>query len=200
MKVFNAIVLVLNTLLFLVLGVLFISGAVSGSVGHSILEGFLAWYDDSLMTALAPRIAAAFCGLTLVAVAVSTAWGNIQDRRRERAVEFHTPLGKVYIALGALEDLARVVKNEIQGLKDIRLRVSAQRKGLKVRAKVVLWSDCNLPKVTEEIQEVVRTYIHEIVGPEAEVRPLVVVTKVAYRDPEEWDDETVRYPDRKSVV
>jgi uncharacterized alkaline shock family protein YloU len=129
-------------------------------------------------------------GLFLLIIAVSTVWGNIQTRRRERAIEFHTPLGRVNIALGAVEDLARVVKTEVAGLKDIRLRVSANRRGLKARCYVVLWSDCNLPKVSEEIQEVVRHYIHEIVGPEAEVRPLVIVQKVAYRDPEDWEEET----------
>lgn len=184
MRVFNIIIIVLNTLLFFALGSLLLSTALSESAASLVFRAWQA-YEVALGSGAAAKISVAGSGAVMMILAISTVVGNIQNRRYERTVVFHNPHGEVMIALGALEDLGRVVKGEIAGLKDIKLRVVARGKGLNVTARVSLWSDANLPKCTEQIQESVRHYLQEIVGQEQEIRPRVIVGKVAYRGADE---------------
>jgi hypothetical protein len=183
MRVFNIIIIVLNTLLFFILGGLLLATALSDSVSGLV---FKAWqfYEVALGASPGIKVAVAGAGLAMMVLAFSTVLGNIQNRRYERTVVFHNPHGEVMIALGALEDLGKGVKGEVPGLKDIKLQVSARRKGLRVTARVSLWSDASLPKTTELVQESVRRYLQEIVGQEQEIRPRVIVGKVAFRGPD----------------
>src|SRR5688572_18322963 len=185
MRIFNIGIIILNTLIFFTLGLVFLGSSLSDAWGAFLFKGWHA-YDFILASGPSVRIAFGVGGVFLMLLAASTIVGNLQNRRYERTVVFHNPHGEVMIALGALEDLGKVVKAEIAGLKDIKLRVVARRKGLQVTGRVALWSDANLPRTTELIQESVRHYLQEIVGQEQEIRPRVVVGKVSFRDPEEY--------------
>ena len=180
MRVFNIVILILNTILFMALGGLLLATALSEQAHAGLFNGWQ-WYEMALDGSPWLRLGVALAGLLLISLAAMTVWFNVVRRRIERTVVFHNPHGEVNIALGALEDLGKVVKAEIAGLKEIKLRVVARRKGLQVTARVALWSDANLPKATELIQDAVRHYLQEIVGMDQEIRPTVVVSKVAFR-------------------
>jgi hypothetical protein len=186
MRIFNIVILVLNTILFFMLGLLLLASSLSDGARSGIF-GAWQWYEVTLNSLPAARWVVGLLGASLMALAAWTVWGNILTRRIERTVVFHNPHGEVNIALGALEDLGKVIKADILGLKEIKLRVVARRKGLEVTARVTLWSDANLPKATELIQDSVRHYLQEIVGAEQEIRPTVVVAKVAFRGPDDYD-------------
>ena len=187
MRIFNIFIIVINTLLFFALGGLLLSTALSESAAGLVFKGWQ-YYEVALGSGTAAKVSVASAGAAMMILAISTVIGNIQNRRYERTVVFHNPHGEVMIALGALEDLGRVVKAEIAGLKDIKLRVVARGKGLNVTARVVLWSDANLPKCTEQVQDSVRHYLQEIVGQDQEIRPRVIVGKVAFRGPDDEDN------------
>lgn len=186
MRIFNIFIIVFSAILFFALGLLLLASLVSETARADVF-GAWQWYEVALNGVSAARWTIGLLGVLLMALAVGTIWGNICTRRIERTVVFHNPHGEVNIALGALEDLGKVIKADISGLKEIKLRVVARRKGLRVTARVVLWSDANLPKATEMIQESVRHYLQEIVGTEQEIRPTVVVAKVAFREADDYD-------------
>jgi hypothetical protein len=196
MRIFNIFIIVLNTLLFFALGGLLLTTALSENAGSLC---FKAWqfYEVALGSSLSVKLSVALAGSTMMILAISTVVGNIQNRRYERTVVFHNPHGEVMIALGALEDLGKVVKAEIPGLKDIKLRVVARGKGLQVTARVSLWSDASLPKTSELVQDSVRHYLQEIVGADQEIRPRVVVGKVAFRDPADYENTEGEFRPRR---
>jgi hypothetical protein len=197
MRVFNIVIIVLNTLLFFILGGLLLTTALSENASGLVFKGWQL-YEIALGSSLSVKLSVATAGTAMMVLAISTVVGNIQNRRYERTVVFHNPHGEVMIALGALEDLGKVVKAEIQGLKDIKLRVVARRKGLQVTARVALWSDANLPKTSELIQDSVRHYLQEIVGQDQEIRPRVVVGKVAFRDPDDYENNDGEFRPRRA--
>jgi hypothetical protein len=196
MRTFNIAIIVLGTLLFFALGGLLLSTALSENAG-TLAAKIWQQYQAALGAGAGAKAAVALTGALMMILAISTVVGNIQNRRYERTVVFHNPHGEVMIALGALEDLGKVVKSEIPGLKDIKLRVAARRKGLQVTARVSLWSDANLPKTTELVQESVRHYLQEIVGQDQEIRPRVVVGKVAFRGPDDENPDSDFRPRRR---
>jgi len=184
MKIFNRIVLIINTLLFLVVGFFSISVSFSKKANQwslDIVETMVGYLNVSV----AGRIIVFLFGLFLVAVALLTIVGNIENRRAERTVVLQSPLGDILVSLSAIEDFSRVIKNQIKGVKDIKGKVYAKRKGMDVVAKVTLYSHRAVADVTQEIQEAIIKYIQYTLGIETEIRPTVIVSKVAYKTAEE---------------
>jgi hypothetical protein len=105
---------------------------------HELLYGALQT-DPNLRWGLL-LLGAAFLLLAFVAV-----WGNISTRRWERTVVLHNPLGEVMVSLAALEDIGRLAKGDVAGVKDLKLQVLARRRGLQATVRVVLYSDANVP-------------------------------------------------------
>ncbi len=134
-------------------------------------------------------------GAGLMAIAAIAVWANLRSRRWERTVVFHNPLGEVMVSLSALEDVGRQAKADVAGVKDLKLRVLARRRGLQATAHVVLYSDVNVPSTTEAVQECVRRRLAQVVGEGQDIRPRVMVSKVVYRDPaDEVEDVPVYRP------
>ncbi len=192
MRFYNIVLILLATLLLAATGVGAILIAAFPELearlldAHQVFRGNL-WHGDALRTALA------LGGTGALLLALYAVWGNLRWRQIERTVVFHNPLGEVMVSLSALEDLAKVVKGDVPGLKDLKLRVIARRKGIQVTAKVALWSDANLPGVTEEVQQAVRRYLQEILGQDTEIRPRVIVSKVVFREAPGQRGELVEY-------
>lgn len=184
MKVYNIIIIVLNTLVFLGLGLLLCGMAVSSSVADQLV-GFHQALKALIDGSLSARLLIGLGGLGAVALSLSTIIGNAQNRRWERAVVFRNPMGDVMITLGALEDMGRQVKAEVHAVKDLKMRVKPRSGGIYVSARVTLWNGTPIPEATEQVQESIQRVFRDAMGIEGEVRPRVLVSKIAFRDPEE---------------
>lgn len=192
MRVYNMLLILLATLLLAALGAAALLVAAFPELEARLADAQQIFHGN-LWQGGALRAGLALGGALALLLALYSVWGNLRWRQIERTVVFHNPLGEVMVSLSALEDLAKVVKADVPGLKDLKLRVVARRKGIHVTAKVALWSDANLPNVTEEVQQAVRRYLQEILGQEAEIRPRVIVSKVAFREAPGLGDEVVEY-------
>lgn len=189
------------------LNVLVIAMALLGALGAGL---FLAWlglglspqpdwaaWGAGLARALdasgALRAGLVLGGLVLAAAALGLAWGNLAVRRWERIVILRNPLGEVHVSLQALEDLGRVIKAEVPGLRDIKLRVHAGRRGLQVRARVSLAAGEDLGAATEAVQAAIRRRLQQVLGEDQDIRPRVLVAKVLART----DDDEAPVPRRR---
>jgi hypothetical protein len=191
-KAFNILLIALAVLILAALGVALVALATLPGLpaglreAHQILDGALQG-DGNLRWGLVAL------GAALLLLALSAVWGNFSTRRWERTVVFHNPLGEVMVSLAALEDIGRQAKAEVPGVKDLKLRVLARRRGLQATARVVLYSDANLPSTTEAIQDCVRRRLVEVVGEAQDIRPRVMVSKVVFRGPGEDADDVLVY-------
>ncbi|MEI7542014.1 MAG: alkaline shock response membrane anchor protein AmaP [bacterium] len=188
MRYFNRIIIIINTALFLFVGAMFV--AVSSPSGAnkwllSTTENVVKLLSPETPGIIAINIAIFFSGLFFIFIALFTIFGNIEKRRSERTVVLESPLGEILVSLGAIEDFSRVVKNQINGVKDIKGKVISTRKGLRVTARVTLYSDRSVADVTQEIQEAIIKYIQFTLGIDNEIKPIVIVSKVVFRQKEE---------------
>lgn len=188
MKIFNRILIGITVFLFSVFGLF--------SLSISIYQPANKWWLEAVQTlgtilsqSVPARISLFSFGVFLIAVALLTVIGNIENRRSERTVVLQSPHGDIMVSLAAIEDFSRVIKNEIKGVKDIKGKVLSKKKGLFVTAKVTLYSDKSVAETTQEIQEAIIRYIQYTLGIEAPVKPTVIVSKIAYKSPEENKDE-----------
>lgn len=189
MRYFNRIIIIINTALFLLAGAMFIAVSFTPATNQWLLSttqniiNSLANSDTTKVFAI--RITVFSTGLFFIFIALFTIFGNIEKRRSERTVVLESPLGEIMVSLGAIEDFSRVVKNQINGVKDIKGKVISTRKGLRVTAHVTLYSDRSVADVTQEIQEAIIKYIQFTLGIANEIKPTVIVSKVVFRHKEE---------------
>jgi hypothetical protein len=131
------------------------------------------------------RLALGAAGAAAVLAGLGLAWGNVASRRWERLIILRNPLGEVHVSLAALEDLGRVVKSDVPGVRDVKLRISAGRRGLQVRARATLVAGDDLGQVTEALQAAIVKRLQQVLGPEQDLRPRVVVGRVIPRGDDE---------------
>lgn len=186
MKFFNTVIIIINTLLFLVAGAigvcLFFNPELAGNVGSEIKK-YVAGSNAPV------KISILIFSLFLILIALMTIIGNIEKRRMERNVLLESPMGDIKVSLSAIEDFSKIVKNQVQGVKDIKGKVYSKKNGLKVIAKVTLYSDRAVSDVTQEVQEAIIKYIQYTLGIVAEIKPTVIVNKVVYKEEKGEENE-----------
>lgn len=177
MKAVNVALIALSVLALLAAGGACVVLALDpGSIAR--MQAVTAAVEGSLASAGPFRPLLGLAGAILVGLGVGAVWGNISQRRFERIILLRTPLGEVLVSLSALEDLGRLVRTEVPGLKDIKLRVAAGRRGIRADARVTLQGDVDVAQVCEAVQAAVRRRLQMVVGPDQDIRPRVRVGKV----------------------
>ncbi len=188
MRIFNRILLGITVFLFSFFGVFAVSISVNQDANKWWLNA-VQTLTDILSRSMPARVSLLSFGVFLIAIAMLTVLWNIESKRNERTVVLQSPHGDIMVSLAAIEDFSRVIKNEIDGVKDIKGKVLSKRKGLYVTAKVTLYSDKSVAETTQEIQEAIIRYIQYTLGIEAPVKPTVIVSKIVYKTPEEEKNE-----------
>jgi hypothetical protein len=108
---------------------------------------------------------------------------------RDRWAAWPAP-ARLGLGLGAAMALAVVF---LPGLRDVKLRIQADRRGLQVRARVSLQAPEDLGAATEAVQAAIRRRLQQVVGPETDIRPRVMVAKILARS----DDDDSATPRRR---
>ena len=171
--------------LVLGLGLLLIAAAGAALLGVALdppllgrLHSVVADVEGSLASASGFRPLLGLAGLGVLAGVLAVLWANVSQRRFERTVVLRNPLGEVLVSLTALEDLGRLVKAEVPGVKDLRLRIRASRRGIKAEARVVLQGDVDVAAASEAVQAGLRRRLQQVLGADQDLRPRVLVSKL----------------------
>ena len=171
--------------LVLGLGLLMIAAAGAALLGVALqpsqlgrLHSLASAVEGSLDSASGFRPLLGLAGGLLLLAALGILWGNLSQRRFERTVVLRNPLGEVLVSLTALEDLGRLVKAEVPGVKDLRLRIRASRRGIKAEARLVLQGDVDVAAVSEAVQAGLRRRLQQVLGADQDLRPRVLVGRL----------------------
>ncbi|MFZ3170687.1 MAG: alkaline shock response membrane anchor protein AmaP [Carboxydocellales bacterium] len=97
----------------------------------------------------------------------------------QRRVVSHTmvkanPLGQIHITVEALENMILKTGYQIAGIKELKPRIILADNGTTVVLKAIVFSDMNIPEITDQLQLRVKDYLAEVAGIEVrEVKVLV---------------------------
>lgn len=83
---------------------------------------------------------------------------------RERVIAFNNPSGQVSVSLLAIEDLVKRSLIKFEELKEVKVSITASKKGLNIKIKWVLFSDINIPEITQKAQDLVKKKIQDTIG------------------------------------
>ena len=128
------------------------------------------------------RIAVGGVGLILVIIGIFVAnisWGKIQ---REKTIGFEKVDGQVTISLAAIEDFIKRLAFSLPEVKEFKPNVVATKKGINIENRVVLYSDTNIPDITEKIQSILKNRIQDILGIEEAITIKIHIAKIVSRE------------------
>jgi uncharacterized alkaline shock family protein YloU len=118
---------------------------------------------------------------------------------RDKIIAFDNPSGRVSVSLTAMEDLVRRVLLRLNEVRDGKVRITASKKGLDVKIRLVMKSEVNIPELTARVQEKVRRKIQDTIGLEEAVNVAIYVGKILPERIKEKPAEEQEQPPAPSV-
>ncbi|MDD5679914.1 MAG: alkaline shock response membrane anchor protein AmaP [Candidatus Omnitrophica bacterium] len=177
MRIFSGFTMFFYTVIFLAVGcglIVFVLNTIpSSAVAHAF---------EYLYSNMNLRISIGLVGLLLIIysiVALQVALGTLQ---REKTIAFENPSGQVTISLSAIEDFIRRTSDHLPEVKELRANVTAGKKGINIINRAIIYSDSNIPEVTEKIQSMLKNKIQEMLGIEEAINIKIHIAKIVPAD------------------
>ncbi|MFC1593133.1 alkaline shock response membrane anchor protein AmaP [Candidatus Omnitrophota bacterium] len=133
---------------------------------------------DYIQLSINSRIFTGAAGLLLIVIGISLAQVILGRMEKEKTIAFNTSSGQVTIALSAVEDLIKRLSSRFPKIKELRPNVIANKKGVEVRLRVILFSEVNIPDLTNQLQDLIKSRIQEMLGIEEQITVKVHIAKI----------------------
>ena len=127
------------------------------------------------------RIGIGIAGILIILMSWLITQFSISRIQREKTIAFDNPDGQVVLSLTAIEDFIKRVAQQVPDIKELKPNVVATKKGIDITNRVMLYSDSNIPEVTERIQGLLKNKIQNILGIEETISIRVHIAKVVDR-------------------
>ena len=100
------------------------------------------------------------------------------NTHRDKIIAFDNPAGRVTVSLTALEDLVKRTIIRLSEIKDVRINITASKKGLNIKSKLILRSEVNIPEITSKVQEFIRKKIQDMIGIDEPLNVAIYIGKI----------------------
>ncbi|MFH0839439.1 MAG: alkaline shock response membrane anchor protein AmaP [Candidatus Omnitrophota bacterium] len=195
MRIFSGFTMFFYTVVFLAIGcgLIFL---VLNRVPTNDFERAMEYLYDNMNL----RISIGLVGLLIIMysiVALQVALGTLQ---REKTIAFENPSGQVTVSLSAIEDFIRRTSDHMPEVKELRANVTAGKKGINVINRAVIYSDTNIPEVTEKIQGMLKNKIQEMLGIEEAINVKIHIAKIVPAESPEAKNQKARGRDDKRTL
>jgi uncharacterized alkaline shock family protein YloU len=97
---------------------------------------------------------------------------------KEKTIAFDNPAGRVSVSLVALEDLIKRVVGRIPEIREVKSRISASKKGLYIKIKLILRAEGSIPEVTSRVQDLVKRKVQDTIGLDESIEVAIFVGKI----------------------
>ena len=124
-------------------------------------------------------------GLLVIIYSLLAAQVTLGNLQREKTIAFENPSGRVTISLSAIEDFIKRTAAHISEIKELRPNVTANKKGIHIVSRVVIYSDANIPDATEKMQSILKSKIQEMLGIEEAINIKIHIAKIIAREGKE---------------
>jgi len=128
------------------------------------------------------KLYAGIAGALTLAATLLYLFLKVKDSQHDATIAFDNPDGEVCISMTAIEDFVIRVGREFSEIKTMEPKIKARKEGVDISLKVELWAGMNLPKMTESLQNLVKSQVQNILGIENVHSVEVMVHKIISRD------------------
>ena len=173
MRPLQTLSIIFYTVVFIIIG----AALIAISLELITLDQIKAFYETYNL-----RMSIGLAGVVFILLGLLITHFTFGGIQRERTIAFNTPDGQVVISLSAIENFIKKLASQIPEIKDMRSNVIASKKGVNISARVSLWSDSNIPDVTEKIQGIIKNKVQDMLGIEEPITTKVLVAKIVNRE------------------
>ncbi len=177
MRIISGLTLFFYTLVFLLIGGIFIVVALNIVPQELIIETI-----NSIYASTNTRLILGITGIIIIFISVMVVQLTVGKIQREKTIAFENPDGQVTINLTAIEDFIRRALKQLPEVKELKPSVKASKKGITIINRVTLFSDINIPEITEKIQNIVKTRVQDMLGVEEPINIRVHVVKISHKE------------------
>jgi len=177
MRLIGGLTLFFYTLVFFLVGGLFIVVAVNIIPLNYILDTL-----NTLYTNTDVRLILGITGGLLIFISLMVVQITVGIVRKERTIAFENPDGQVTISLTAIEDFIKRAMKNLPEIKESRPNVRANKRGIVIVNRVVLFSDANIPETADKIQSIVKSRVQEMLGVEEPIEIRINVVKIVHKE------------------
>jgi len=177
MRFLGGLTLFFYTLVFLLVGGLFIAMSLEVVSGEAIKVTL-----DTIYMTPNTRFILGVTGVLLIFISVLVVQITMGKIQREKTIAFENPDGQVTISLTAIEDFIKRSIKQLPEVKELRPSVRANKKGIAIINRVILFSDVNIPETTEKIQNIVKARVQDMLGVEEPITIKVHVVKIVHKE------------------
>lgn len=176
MNLFRTLMIMIYLCLYLLVGGIFLVMAFDVVPYEKIVEyvGFL--YNNPHM-----KFSMGAVGILFILIGIFSTKVSFGKMRSDKTIAFENPDGQVLVSLAAIEDYIRRLAKTLPQVKDLKSYVSASKKGVSVLSKATLFSDSNIPEVTEKIQAIIKNRLLEMLGIEETISVKIHISKLINR-------------------
>ena len=120
---------------------------------------------------------------------------------KDHTIAFDNPAGRVNVSLMAIEDLIRRVISRAAEVKEVKSKISASKKGLRIRIKLILRAEGSIPEVTSRVQDLVKRKVQDAIGLDEPIDIAIYVSKILVDQDKERkrakEEEPQKEPERQ---
>jgi uncharacterized alkaline shock family protein YloU len=177
MKIITGLTLFFYTIVFFAIGGLFIAVSLNLIPQDAIIDAIATLYATINI-----RLILGVTGILLIFISIMVVQLTVGKIQREKTIAFENPDGQVTISLSAIEDFIKRALKQLPEVKELKPSVRAGKKGILIINRVTLFSDVNIPEMTEKIQSIVKTRVQEMLGVEEPISIRVHVVKIVHKE------------------
>ncbi|MBA2124106.1 hypothetical protein B9J78_04125 [bacterium Unc6] len=194
MRLFNLFVTMFYTIIFWAFAVFLIAFAMQW-IDSGQLSSMLAEVEISRQY----RIITGSIGIFIIIMGFLVLSLLLHRFQKEKTIAFNNPDGQVIISLKAVEGFIKDISSQIPEIKEIRSDVIARRKKIEISSNITLWSDVNIPDVTEKIQGLIKGKVQEMLGIEEPVFVSIHIMKIVKRESQKLKQQTEPLADFRGI-
>jgi uncharacterized alkaline shock family protein YloU len=173
MRPFQTLFIIFYTIVFIILGTICLAISLDLITLQQIIN---------LSDAHNIRLSISVAGIAFILIGLLITHFTFGGIQRERTIAFNAPDGQVVISLSAIENFIKRLAVQMTEIKDMRSSIVASKKGIHISARVSLWSDTNIPDITEKIQSIIKNRIQDMLGIEEPIITKVHIVKIINRE------------------
>ncbi|MBF0521553.1 MAG: alkaline shock response membrane anchor protein AmaP [Candidatus Omnitrophica bacterium] len=101
---------------------------------------------------------------------------------REKIIAFDNPAGRVRVSLIAMEDIVKKTVMKLGDVNEVKSDIRATKRGLRLKVRLSLCSEVNIPEFASKIQETIKDKIQDMIGLDEPLYISIYVGKILLPD------------------
>lgn len=128
-----------------------------------ISTSYLLFLENTLFLDSKAMFIFIFLGLFIL-IGIRLFWVSVRPERKKQIVVQDGALGKVQVAVPAIESLVEKIIAQNSGVREIRAWVTTVPQGIGIKVRATVTPDIQIPEISKIIQEKVKEKVLEVAG------------------------------------